>query len=96
MAMVMLAWVVAVILAGIALLVHMWREAHLHHIVTEEVEVPNLPSSFDGSKILYISDIHKRKLKNNDLEHLRNQVDWVIIGGDVAERESHGPSSDII
>ncbi|HBU80017.1 MAG TPA: metallophosphoesterase [Paenibacillus sp.] len=86
MAMVMLAWVVAVLLAGIALLVHMWREAHLHHIVTEEVEVLNLPSSFDGSKILYISDIHKRKLKNNDLEHLRNQVDWVIIGGDVAEK----------
>lgn len=86
MAMVILAWIVAVILAVIALLVHMWREAHLHHIVSEEVEVPNLPSSFDGSKILYLSDIHKRVLKKNDLEHLRNQVDWVVIGGDVAER----------
>jgi predicted MPP superfamily phosphohydrolase len=86
MAMVVLTWIVAIILAGIALLVHMWREAHLHHIVLEEVEVPNLPSSFDGSKILYLSDIHKRVLKKNDLEHLRNQVDWVIIGGDVAEK----------
>ncbi|WP_315793046.1 metallophosphoesterase [Paenibacillus sp. BIC5C1] len=86
MAMVVLAWIVAVILAGIMLLVHMWREAHLHHIVSDEVEVPNLPSSFDGSKILYLSDIHKRMLKKNDLEHLRNQVDWVIIGGDVAEK----------
>ncbi|SEL36493.1 metallophosphoesterase [Paenibacillus sp. OK003] len=86
MAMVILVWFVAVILAVIALLVHMWREAHLHHIVSEEVELRNLPSSFDGSKILYLSDIHKRKLNKNDLEHLRNQVDWVIIGGDVAEK----------
>ncbi|MEC0124300.1 metallophosphoesterase [Paenibacillus pabuli] len=86
MALVMLIWCLVIILAGIILLVHMWREAHLHHIVSEEVEVPNLPSSFDGSKILYLSDIHKRRLKQKDLEYLRNQVDWVIIGGDVAEK----------
>ncbi|QOS79927.1 metallophosphoesterase [Paenibacillus sp. JNUCC31] len=86
MALVMWIWFVVVILAGIILLVHMWREAHLHHIVSEEVEVSNLPSSFDGSKILYLSDIHKRRLKQKDLEYLRNQVDWVIIGGDVAEK----------
>ncbi|WP_440109890.1 metallophosphoesterase [Paenibacillus sp. QZ-Y1] len=73
-------------MAGIALVVHMWREAHLHQVVLEEVEVPNLPASFDGSVILYLSDIHKRKLRQKDLTCLGDQVDWVFIGGDVAEK----------
>lgn len=75
-----------VILIGILPLFHMWREAHIHQVIEEEVEVPHLPTSFNGAMILYISDTHKRKLKQKDLEHFKNKVDWVLIGGDVAEK----------
>ncbi|WP_175623702.1 metallophosphoesterase [Paenibacillus amylolyticus] len=71
---------------GVLLLFHMWREAHVHQMIEEEVEVPHLPPSFDGVMILYVSDTHKRKLKQKDMEHFKNKVDWVLIGGDVAEK----------
>lgn len=73
-------------LIGVILILHMWREAHVHRIIEEEVEVPHLPATFDGTSMLYLSDTHKRKLKPKDLENLENRVDWVLIGGDVAER----------
>lgn len=75
-----------VILIGILLLSHMWRQAHVHQLIEEEVEVPHLPTSFDGAMILYVSDTHKRNLKQKDLANFKNKVDWVLIGGDVAER----------
>lgn len=77
-----------IILMGVLLLFHMWREAHIHQMIEEEVEVPHLPTSFDGAKILYVSDTHKRKLKQKDLENVKNKVDWVLIGGDVAGKRN--------
>jgi predicted MPP superfamily phosphohydrolase len=71
---------------GVLLLLHMWREAHIHQMIEEEVELPHLPTTFDGTVILYLSDTHKRKLKVKDLENLEKKVDWVLIGGDVAEK----------
>ncbi|WP_222125231.1 metallophosphoesterase [Paenibacillus xylanexedens] len=64
----------------------MWHEAHIHQMIEEEVEVPHLPIAFDGAVILYLSDTHKRKLKVKDFENLEKKVDWVLIGGDVAEK----------
>ncbi|WP_413035419.1 metallophosphoesterase [Paenibacillus xylanilyticus] len=66
--------------------IQMWREAHFHQIVEDEVEVNGLPHSFDGSAILFVSDLHRRKLRQRDLEPLMDQVDWVMVGGDVAEK----------
>ncbi|WFR60418.1 hypothetical protein P9222_17565 [Paenibacillus amylolyticus] len=81
---------------GALLFIHMWCEAHIHQVIEEEIEVPHLPLSFDGVRMLYVSDTHKRKLKQKDMEHFNNKVDWVLIGGDVAEKESHGLWLDII
>ncbi|PQP82060.1 hypothetical protein C0Q44_20620 [Paenibacillus sp. PCH8] len=94
--MVMLIIAGSIILIGIILILHMWREAHTHQIIEEEVEVPHLPSSFDGTVILYISDTHKRKLKQTDLENFKNKVDWVLIGGTLPKKGSHGLWLDII
>lgn len=73
-------------LAGtVMLLLHMWREAHNYVVTEDEVELVHLPASFDGATILYLSDTHERLLKINDVEKFRGRVDWVLIGGDVAQ-----------
>lgn len=73
-------------LAGtVMLLLHMWREAHNYVVTEDEVELVHLPASFDGATILYLSDTHERLLKINDVEKFRGKVDWVLIGGDVAQ-----------
>ncbi|WP_272037311.1 metallophosphoesterase [Paenibacillus sp. JJ-100] len=73
-------------LAGaVMLLLHMWREAHTYVVSEDEVELVHLPTSFDGATILYLSDTHERLLKINDVEKFRGKVDWVLIGGDVAQ-----------
>lgn len=82
----MMVWFASVLMLVFILVVYMWREAQLHRVVEDEVEVNGLPLSFDGSVILYVSDLHKRQLKQEDLMPLLGQVDWVLIGGDVAEK----------
>lgn len=79
--------VAAVVLsaAAVLLLVHMWLEARSHVLRVDEVELTHLPSAFDGAVILYLSDTHKRLLKTKDIEELKGRVDWVLIGGDMAE-----------
>ncbi|MET3941088.1 putative MPP superfamily phosphohydrolase [Paenibacillus sp. PvP094] len=82
----MMVWFASVLMVVFILIVHMWREAHLHRVVEDDVEINALPLSFDGSVILYVSDLHKRRLRQEDIKPLLGQVDWVLIGGDVAEK----------
>lgn len=75
-----------VILIGILLLIYMWIEAHLNRVITKEIEISNLPESFDSYRIFFISDTHNRIISNKVLEKVKNQVDIVVIGGDVMEK----------
>ena len=86
LALVTMVWFASVLMVVFILIVHMWREAHLHRVVEDDVEINALPHSFDGSVILYISDLHKRRLREEHIKPLLGQVDWVLIGGDVAEK----------
>lgn len=72
-------------LTAAAMLLHMWLEARSCDLKQDDVELMNLPSAFDGTAILYISDMHKRLLKTSDIEMCKGKADWVLIGGDIAE-----------
>ncbi|MEI2280356.1 metallophosphoesterase [Paenibacillus polysaccharolyticus] len=63
----------------------MWREAHTTVITEDEVELVHLPASFNGARIIFLSDTHSRLLKTKEVEQLKGKADWVLIGGDIAE-----------
>lgn len=75
-----------VVLIGVLLFIYMWIEAHLNRVITKEIEISNLPESFESYRIFFISDIHNRVISNKVLEKVKNQVDIVVIGGDVMEK----------
>ncbi|WP_273835020.1 metallophosphoesterase [Guptibacillus sedimenti] len=77
---------VGLVLIGIVLLIYMWIEAHLNRVIRKEIDVENLPESFDSYRIFFISDTHNRYISNKVLEKVRNQVDIIVIGGDVMEK----------
>ncbi|MBE9912929.1 metallophosphoesterase [Paenibacillus donghaensis] len=70
----------------ILLLARMSYEARIHAITDSEVFLERLPEAFEGSRIFFISDIHKRKLSRAFMESLQGKADWVILGGDIMEQ----------
>ncbi|RKQ37687.1 metallophosphoesterase [Oceanobacillus halophilus] len=53
-----------------------------HHTILDE----NIPSSFEGFRIFFISDIHRRRIKETTLRSITKDIDCVIIGGDLTEK----------
>ncbi|MEC0089795.1 metallophosphoesterase [Paenibacillus macquariensis] len=82
-----LIWVYASIaLVGLSLICKMINEALRNKVSPIEIEMDRLPTSFDGSRILLITDIHRRKLPESLLMALHGQVDWVFLAGDIMEK----------
>lgn len=67
---------------------YMAREAFAERLRPEEVVLPRLPSSFDGCRIFFISDIHRRKIGRRLVEQVSaaGGADLVLVGGDLRER----------
>lgn len=57
-------------------------------IIAEEIVLDRLPAAFDGFRILFITDIHRRRLPAAMLAPLCGQVDAVFLGGDLTEKGS--------
>lgn len=62
----------------------MLKVAHEHNIVEHTVHVKGQP---DAMKLVFISDVHNRKISQKQLEQLR-QSTAVIIGGDFCDRRT--------
>lgn len=75
-------WIFRFSLAGIALLAWMFRNAHSEKKRTAAVHLSG-NADFSPFKLLFISDVHRRKLQRNLFS---DKVDLVIIGGDFVER----------
>ncbi|WP_129690487.1 metallophosphoesterase [Gottfriedia acidiceleris] len=73
------------ILLGFLLLVYMFIEAHLNIVRKHEFSFSNAPLE-KPIRILFISDIHRRKINSSIINRMSNQVDLVIIGGDLLEK----------
>lgn len=75
-----------VIVAGLSLTGRMINEAFRKIVNPMELQIDRLPSSFDRSRILLITDIHRRKLPRRRILSLKGQVDWVFLAGDIMEK----------
>ncbi|OZB94834.1 metallophosphoesterase [Paenibacillus sp. XY044] len=72
--------------AAAALFARMSYEARLQLVQQADVRLERLPQPFDGCKLLFISDLHSRRLTGKTVRQLAGTVDWVILGGDIMER----------
>ncbi|OXL84684.1 hypothetical protein BCV73_17390 [Paenibacillus sp. SSG-1] len=72
--------------AAAALYARMSYEARLELVQQADVRLERLPKPFDGCKLLFISDLHSRRLTGKTIRQLAGTVDWVILGGDIMER----------
>ncbi|WP_136606216.1 metallophosphoesterase [Paenibacillus dokdonensis] len=82
-----LLWITGfLIVCCVLLFARMSYEARLHAVTHSEVMMEGLPEAFDGCSIFFISDIHKRKLSNKYLQEFQGKADWVILGGDMMEK----------
>ncbi|WP_187355258.1 metallophosphoesterase [Paenibacillus tengchongensis] len=78
--------VVLIVLAGAVFLALMVVKAFATDIIAEEITLSGLPPAFDGFRILLITDIHRRRLPQAKLSHLKGNVDAVFLGGDMSEK----------
>ncbi|WP_438491109.1 metallophosphoesterase [Paenibacillus sp. IHBB 3054] len=85
-------WVIIImaallLLLGIAAAI-MVVSAFKKNIIAEEISLGALPAEFDGYRILFITDIHRRRLPKKLLDPLHGKVDAVFLGGDLTEKGS--------
>lgn len=80
----------AALLAGGTAAVLAYRENHCLQKEELSVRCPHLPSSFDGLKIVHLSDLHNARFGKGQqklLTQLRKQrADMVLISGDLSDR----------
>ncbi|MFD1018517.1 metallophosphoesterase [Thalassobacillus hwangdonensis] len=76
------------VITGIGLLLYMYWKANTDHIGIVKIDHPKLPSSFEGFCIFLISDIHKRIIKSDTLERVKQtrKPDIILIAGDLLEK----------
>ncbi|WP_195724301.1 metallophosphoesterase [Paenibacillus monticola] len=57
-------------------------------IIAEEIFLDSLPQAFEGFRILFITDIHRRLLPQALMLSLKGHVDAVFLGGDITEKNN--------
>ena len=67
------------------LVIIMLLKAKENRVTIHHLEFDSFPPSVDSLKIFFISDIHRRNVTDNLLDKIPNQVDVVMIGGDLTE-----------
>jgi uncharacterized protein len=76
---------VAIIVIGLIMLVYMYLKAHTDHVEIKKIIDPHFPSADEELSIFFISDIHKRKIKDETINKVQS-VNVTIIGGDLCEK----------
>lgn len=58
-----------------------------HDVITyEKFSFEHIPANISGLTIFFIADIHRRKIKQKTLRKISQQIDFVVICGDLVER----------
>ncbi len=79
--------VITIIIGAILLLaLYMWNEAYRNRIRIHRLHFPQLPKSFDGYRLFFISDVHRRLIPLSMIDQLRGKTQLIIIGGDLCEK----------
>lgn len=78
-------WLLLPVLAAAGWMV---KEARSNRIDLEEIELEALPAVFDGLRLFFISDIHRRAVSDKLIERCVQSggTDVVLIGGDIREK----------
>ncbi|MFD2133243.1 metallophosphoesterase [Pseudogracilibacillus auburnensis] len=69
-----------------SLSVYMFYVAHNDTVTYEKISSHKITKNFSGFTIFFIADIHRRNIKNQTLHKITEQIDLVLIGGDLIER----------
>ena len=69
----------------------MFAKAYGRTVTEEEVRLDRLPAAFDGFRLLFITDLHRRRLPAGLIGRFKGSVDAVLLGGDLTERGSPLP-----
>ncbi|KMK76470.1 metallophosphoesterase [Alkalihalobacillus pseudalcaliphilus] len=72
-------------IGAIATFSYMYLEANRNRLLHHTLDFPTLPKAFDGYRLFFISDVHRRSISNSLLSSI-GHCDAVIIGGDFTER----------
>ncbi len=64
----------------------MFFSAHKRNVIHHELNVDSVEKNNAQLKVFFISDIHRRKVDHRLLKKIDRDVDLVIIGGDLAEK----------
>ncbi|MBW7454434.1 metallophosphoesterase [Paenibacillus sepulcri] len=84
----MIGWLLALGIAAIGLIVYMISEAYRYQLDQHVISLDRLPDAFDGTRLLFISDIHRRVIPVKVIERCIGEggADLVLIGGDLREK----------
>lgn len=78
--------ILLIVICFSALILYMYIEARRNIVVFHELHFHDLPKSFDGYKIFFISDLHFRIISEVILAKIKGEADLIIIGGDILEK----------
>lgn len=84
-----IAWVIIIIAAAAAAaLVYMWRLSFRYVLDEQSAAFERLPAAFDGTSVLFISDVHRRVIPAAVIEAVKaaGGAELVLIGGDLREK----------
>lgn len=76
-----------VILGLFLLLLYMWVEGRKNKVNYTELSFCHFPNEFSGMKLFFISDIHHREVSETIIKEILGNVDCIIIGGDLTEKD---------
>ncbi|ASK63319.1 metallophosphoesterase [Virgibacillus phasianinus] len=76
-------WIIGI--CGLLIIIYMVYLAHHDTIDYRTVNDENVPAGFDSFRIFFISDIHRRNIKQATLNKIDSHIDLIIIGGDLRE-----------
>ncbi|MFC5650848.1 metallophosphoesterase [Paenibacillus solisilvae] len=84
----MLGYLISLAAAAAGFLSYMVWESYRYRIDEQTIELQRLPASFDRTRILFISDIHRRSITDDLIARCLSagRTDLVLIGGDLREK----------
>lgn len=75
-----------VIMVVVLVIIYMVYLAHHDTIDFRTIIDEDLPIGFESFRMFFISDIHRRKLKQSTLNKVTENIDIIVIGGDLREK----------
>ncbi|RLL48181.1 metallophosphoesterase [Oceanobacillus piezotolerans] len=78
--------IIIIIMLFPVFLLYMLMKAHRDKINVNIIEDCNLPDVFHEFTIFFITDIHRRRVKDSTLSRINLPIDIVVIGGDLTEK----------